>query len=245
MIPRIIHQTGPSDKQKWNKLWYHSHAEWKRLYPRFECRLWCDDDISEMMREHYPQYAERYENLHLHILQIDVSRLFLLHQYGGIYSDLDYVPYGNFYRMFGDNFNVVGALSKEERVQNCLMASPPGNPQILELIDYMFAIYDSKDKFVDDDRFNDEFNVYVHGTFGPKALSEYIDNMDHTVLPKENFNPPPAQVDGTYYGKHFLTGVWGETTFESWDTLEEFKDYHVYWFTRHRARGFSEEMFGY
>lgn len=234
-IPQIIHQMGPTDSSLWNSLWYHGQSEWKRIYPRFEYRFWTDDDIDSFMEDNYPKYVDEYRSLHLHIQQIDVARLFILHKFGGIYADLDYIPYKNFHRKLSNTFNIVGSTSHEEIVQNCLMASPAGNDEILELIEYQFCKYYQLPK-VENTRENVEIrDNYVLNTFGPGSMGEYIDKIDHVILPQHSFNAfGLAKVTNTVYGAHHLTGFWGNTTLDTFDCIDEFKETHLEWFNRNR-----------
>jgi len=240
VIPQIIHQTGPADPDLWNSIWYMGRDAWKRLYPRFEHRLWNDDEIDSFMEEFYPYYYESYRSLHMHIQQIDVSRLFILHKYGGIYSDLDYIPHKNFYRRLTNNFNIVEALSSKEYVQNCLMASPPGNPDILFLIDRLFEDYNNTFKVppAGSGEANRLYNEYVLNTFGPGAIGKYVPLMDHTILPTTQFNyfSDLTPTDDTC-GTHYLTGVWGKTTLGLFKSKEEFIDRHIEWYRSLRDNG--------
>ena len=236
MIPRIIHQTGPADPSLYNNLWIHGQSEWKRLYQGFEYYLWDDDDIDAFMVTYYPQYVDNYRSLPLHIHQIDISRLFLLHKYGGIYADLDYIPYTNFYRRLDNSFNIVESSSSREVVQNCLMASPAGTDDMLGLIDHIFHACNTV-PFVDISTCGKKaLDAYVLKTSGPNAIGSYIDNMEHFKLDQSKFNAfGLSKIDSEVVGSHHLTGVWGNTTLDRFSDIDEFKEFHANWFFRNRA----------
>ena len=85
-IPKILHQTWktehvPRDFEKWIKSW------WK-VSPLWEYWFWTDEDVRCLLKEHYPQYLEMYDDYPAGIFRGDAMRYFILYHYGGIYADL-------------------------------------------------------------------------------------------------------------------------------------------------------------
>ena len=96
-IPKIIHQTAPTNEDDWHPLWFKCRQSWKDQYPEFEHRMWNDEEIDDLVRQHYPQYYDTYLEFPLNIMRIDFARVCILHEYGGIYADMDVYCYKNFY----------------------------------------------------------------------------------------------------------------------------------------------------
>lgn len=73
--------------------WIDGFTAWKDLpQHQFTVRLWTDQDIMNLVQEHYSEYLDTYNNLQYNIQRVDMGRTFILHKYGGIYSDLDISP---------------------------------------------------------------------------------------------------------------------------------------------------------
>ncbi len=88
-IPKIIHQswktkTLPTKFQQWSD-------SWSLKNPTYSRKLWTDEENRALIAEHYPWFLEKFDSFPQNIHRIDVSRIFYMHKYGGIYSDLDVV----------------------------------------------------------------------------------------------------------------------------------------------------------
>lgn len=87
MIPKIIHQSwktktlGTIEEQYANT--------WKTLHPQYEYWLHTDEDNLELVTNYYPQWLALYLGYKFDIQRADLARYMYMHQYGGIYADLD------------------------------------------------------------------------------------------------------------------------------------------------------------
>jgi mannosyltransferase OCH1-like enzyme len=54
--------------------------------------LWTDDTLRALVAEHYAWFLPFYDHYPRNISRADVSRLFILYHYGGVYADLDILP---------------------------------------------------------------------------------------------------------------------------------------------------------
>ena len=89
-IPRIIHQVWPgdSDLPEWARLCSHT---WREHHPGFEYRLHRHDDCVSFLREHYPSSTlQIYLDMDTQE-RAELMRCLLLHQYGGVYVNIDTV----------------------------------------------------------------------------------------------------------------------------------------------------------
>lgn len=87
LIPHILHQTWdthdvPRTFVPWIKSWLNNHPHW-------EYWLWTPRAVHCLLDKHYPSYTVLYDEYPDDISRADVMRYFVLHQFGGIYVDLD------------------------------------------------------------------------------------------------------------------------------------------------------------
>lgn len=57
---------------------------------------WTDEDIDAFIAKEYPWFIEQFRGYPYGIQRADAFRYFVLHKYGGVYSDLDIIPKKNF-----------------------------------------------------------------------------------------------------------------------------------------------------
>lgn len=90
-IPKIVHFTWKTKTltRFAQRIW----REWERTNPDWELRLWDDADIRALVSEHYPQHLATFDSYPSGIYRADAFRFFVLHRHGGVYADLDVLPY--------------------------------------------------------------------------------------------------------------------------------------------------------
>ena len=125
MIPKIIHQTW-KDKII-PKQWQISQDEWLRLHPTWSYRLWTDSDLRDFIANDYSWFLDTYDSYPHHIQRVDAARYFILHKYGGLYSDLDIQPVKEFDDIIKVNSVLLVITPNLNYVTNYLMASPAGD----------------------------------------------------------------------------------------------------------------------
>jgi inositol phosphorylceramide mannosyltransferase catalytic subunit len=130
-LPKIIHQQWKTDKLP-PGLFTKVNMEWKRLYPvpEYSHILWTDETMRQLIKEKFPWFLETYDQYPTNIQRADASRYFILYTYGGLYADLDYEPYVNFWGdLPNDRVSLIESPYKQnENVQNSLMSSPVADP---------------------------------------------------------------------------------------------------------------------
>lgn len=181
MIPKIIHQTAPSDINEWHPIWKECQHSWIDNHKDFVYILWSDENIFDLIKNHYSEYLNFYKTLPLKIIQIDFARFCILHFCGGIYADMDIYCYKNFYSMLNDDLYLVESwMDWGEKVQNSLMVSSQGNEF------WKKCMMNSKNLI--EQRGICKGNDGVLQACGPKFLSNLI-TPNISILPKEIFNP--------------------------------------------------------
>jgi mannosyltransferase OCH1-like enzyme len=185
-IPKIIHQTAPKDHEKWNQIWYECHNTWKDHFPSNEYThmMWHDEDLDNFVKNEYAWFYPIFKNYDANIKRIDIARYFILHKYGGIYADMDYMCTENFYDKIPKNIISISESPHKENeyIQNALMISPPENEFWMKVI--RRAI----------ERTDDPSVLY---STGPKLLTDvYFDNAKEiNVLPEKIYNPKYGTLD--------------------------------------------------
>lgn len=207
-IPKIIHQIAPNDKTKWNSIWETCQQSWLLHYPspEYEYKLWSDEeDIENLIKNDFPFFYDIFMSYPKKIQRIDMARYFILLKYGGIYADMDFICYKNFFNMIDQTkVNITESPWTEyEYLQNSLMSSPENNLFFLNVIDE--AIRRKSAESISD-------------STGPKLISDVYDRLKSFISPlnKELYNPigcsaldnPVLYNENTVYCKHFGTGQW-------------------------------------
>ena len=200
MIPKIIHQMGPEDKKEWHSIWEECHQSWREQFPEpfYQHIFWTDDMLRDLVKNDYPQYLEMYEDFPVDVFRIDFSRFCILHKYGGIYADLDFYCYQNFYKELDADIYILESQKEwGEVAQNSLMSSCPQNSF------WMLAMEKCKEKYyelVDTDlkgmdylkSFNEDWDTFsevVKKITGPLLLSELCEEYQVSLFPKYEYHP--------------------------------------------------------
>jgi mannosyltransferase OCH1-like enzyme len=87
-IPRIIHQLWKDENVP--ARWRDAVASVKRYHKGWEYRLWTDALIDDYVRANHPKFYPAFAGMNRHIMRVDVFRYVLMHDFGGLYCDLDY-----------------------------------------------------------------------------------------------------------------------------------------------------------
>jgi mannosyltransferase OCH1-like enzyme len=129
-IPPIVHQAWKSDRVP--SRWRHAVESVRKYHPGWEYRLWTDAAIDAHVRLQHPAFYPVFAGFSRHIMRVDVFRYILMHDFGGLYCDLDY----EFLRPF--DYRGIELLLSLERdrafgdevdlVANYVFASVPGHP---------------------------------------------------------------------------------------------------------------------
>ncbi|GBG26110.1 Inositol phosphoceramide mannosyltransferase 1 [Hondaea fermentalgiana] len=182
-VPKIIHQQWKNeivpegDFTKYHNLWKTYFPE-----PEYTHMLWTDESGRALIATDFPWFLEAYDNFYMNIQRADAVRYFVLYKYGGIYADLDYEPFTNFWEHIPqDRVSLIESPYKiNEQVQNSLMAGPKGDP----FWNVTFSIMYERRK-----------SHKVLSSTGPSMVDEAMrrapDTTWYHMLPCENFHRIP------------------------------------------------------
>ena len=177
-IPKIIHQTAPADRGKWNPVWFECQKSWKNLHPDFEYMFWSDEDVDDFMKTKYPKYYDMFKSYDVNIKRFDAFRYFVLYHYGGIYADMDYKCQKRFYEEIPKNKISIGEslVMNDEGYQNALMISPKKH-------DFWLTVFDLLEQ-------NKNIKDVLECT-GPKLISRCAHHRNYDIfsLNTGEYNP--------------------------------------------------------
>jgi mannosyltransferase OCH1-like enzyme len=203
MIPMIIHQTAPTNRFRWAPVWEKCQESVVEHFQGFVYKLWTDEDLELLIKTKYPWFLQQYLSYPSTIMRVDAARYFVLDTYGGIYIDMDFEIYKNFYsELPQDKVSIVESSYREtEKFQNSLMASPAKHPFWNEVYRELMSTYDY-------------YQSSVLDATGPRMLDRVLErtNMSVHVLPAFQYNPRPGTLSYEHtdnlHSKHYYTAVW-------------------------------------
>lgn len=235
-IPKIIHQTAPTNKADWHPIWRKCNDSWQSQFAGFKHKLWNDQDIDDFVRNDYPEYWEMYQSFPVHIMKIDFVRFCFMHKYGGIYADMDMFCYRNFYSELGQNIYVLENPMGNDLLENSMMVSEPNHPFWVECMNLCATRFDeikSKDegylKATKDFSCSEKarlvrpyFVFYITGT---NLISTAVRITKEPIysLPGILYNNHDMSYHPEYRTKHVHTGLWGEENIKLQDDHSKFK----------------------
>ncbi len=98
--------------------------------------MWTDEDLDNLIKNDFPYFYDIYKGYDVNIKRIDMARYFILYKYGGIYADMDYICFKNFYNLMPQDKVSISESDWQENeyMQNALMISPKEHPFWLDVI---------------------------------------------------------------------------------------------------------------
>ena len=125
-IPQILHQT-------WKTADLRSHSieavDCKRKIDEFASDylylLWTDEDIAKFIVKYYPMYSSYYYSLNMNIKRSDIARYLIVHQFGGLYLDLDIELKKDVQTVIPSNAEFVSYISREFELKRVPHAKEP------------------------------------------------------------------------------------------------------------------------
>tara|TARA_Y100000114_G_C11691348_1_gene293734 strand:- start:119 stop:775 length:657 start_codon:yes stop_codon:yes gene_type:complete len=217
MITRIIHQIGPDDQNQWPYIWVEGHNLIKKTFPNFKHFLWKNSDIYPFIERNYPQYYKLIDELPT-ITKCDFFRNILMHYYGGIYFDLDFLVYKNFYeKLDSKKPTIIEGMykaSRGEHVQNNFLASPIEHPVWIKVMDEVERNFKTLDR---NDTWYNKVMKISSSLFFTNYIKKYPD--DFSILPRDPYNLTKDECkkykEEEIPCRHIGTDFWNH---DSWDT---------------------------
>ena len=114
---------------------YDNLRVWKLLNPKFEIKLWNDDNMPEL------QNKKEYDFLTDITAKADLLRLEILNQYGGIYTDADTICMHSI-RPVVENLTLFGMTGLHKKVANGFLGCTKNHPAFKEIVDRIPAHFE-------------------------------------------------------------------------------------------------------
>lgn len=117
-FPKIIHQIWLQGEDQIPEYFIKYSDIWKNLHPDYKYMFWDAVSIEELILKEYPEYINYWLNNQEHLHRSDYGRIFILHKYGGIYTDFDSYPLKSINGLFdetefdytkGNNFSMLSS----------------------------------------------------------------------------------------------------------------------------------------
>jgi hypothetical protein len=226
MISKIIHHIAPKDKSRWHPMWFKCYPTWLKHFSDFEHRMWSDEcDIDELVRDHYPQYWQLYQDFPAHINRLDFVRFCILHKFGGIYADMAMFCYKNFHSELTHDLHIVEAPYGEEFLESSLMMSVPDHNfwiACMELSKYQFYNHVQSQNIQIPFNDNKATQFIITTIAGPNLICRVRSQHHHggkiQTLPGVLYNNHGMSYHPEYRTKHMMTGMWGK---EAMDYIQQ------------------------
>jgi hypothetical protein len=157
MIPKIIHQTWRSDELP--NVFQKIYDKNKDINKGFEFKLWSHSPgpptIDEFMKNEYPDIYPIFEKAKFGVQKADISRLAILHHFGGIYYDLDILCLKPIEELLDMNSDFVYAamepaeqtmavFKKDNVLCNAFIAAPPKHRIFQTALDTIKKLYENR-----------------------------------------------------------------------------------------------------
>jgi len=213
--PKVIHFIAPEDRTQWHPIWHRCYQSWIDQHPDFEIKLWNDkNDLYDLIQTYYPWYLSAFESFPYDIMRINFARFAMLHQFGGIYADMDIFCYNNFYDQLSNNdlFMIENALSEISNIELpfeiCMMCANDHHSYFIEcmnnIIEQFYTIgHLFNVQSVDDNwlivTLCDSVAVNSINIHNPKEVS---------LLKYDLYNNRMTSYNQSFYTKHMRSSAW-------------------------------------
>ena len=138
-IPKKIHQMFFNiSNEKIPDHLVDAQRSWAKLNPDCQYILWNASMVDNLMKQMYPSYLEVYNSYTHWVQRADFARYIVLHQYGGVYADIDIQCAKNMSALnttLPKHTEFVMYWTKPYGVSNDFLMSRPGDPFITSVID--------------------------------------------------------------------------------------------------------------
>lgn len=175
--------------------------------------MWNDQDIDNLVKTDYPQHYGWWKALPHQILRVDAARSFVLHRFGGIYSDMDVYNYKPLLLPKTGQVILLGShMGRDELVQNSIMASPAKHKFWESTFLQMKAFVEKYPKPWTKAIWTTGFADYVVEGTGPNMLKHTIQERHLeklvAILPPEQYMGADWCTPKTCFTRHIYTGCW-------------------------------------
>jgi hypothetical protein len=130
IIPKIIYFTYKTNPPK------YVFDKWKILNPDYIIDFSLDDDCINFLNNYFDEtFSKMFNEIKEGMYKADLWRLCKLYINGGVYADIDLVPYVSIDDLIKDKYTFYSCLSADKHsIFQAFIVTPPKNPLILSFI---------------------------------------------------------------------------------------------------------------
>lgn len=215
-IPKIIHHIGPTDKSRWHPIWDPCYSSWKEQFLDAEFYYWNDqNDLEKFISDAYPQFADTFKQFPYAVMKYNFARFALLHQFGGIYADMDIFCYGDFYAEIKDKETVLvenylaETVNAEVPYEICLMASTKGNSYFMDCMETSVEHFHRLKHLFDKESIDDQWLcMQITDSFVLMQARNIHNPKQIDLLPYPIYNNRAASYNTAFQTKHMRSSAW-------------------------------------
>ena len=231
---KIIHQIYIQGYEAMNEHLQKYCMMWMRMYGKdWEYKFWSDEELLPFVKENYPDLYDIYKNL-VPVKKSDLSRLLILHHYGGMYVDCDTIPIKRIDSLIEkyDNFGAINCWEtesdeswKKDIKQDFLKFNFPLNPTTENKIIGSAWLYTKPKQdflidFINDAKHREDQPVLLHFStwyYTIWLLENQIDKKDMKIL-EPDYCLSVVPTDKSYC-IHLYDFGWRDNTKKPWEVI--------------------------
>lgn len=145
-IPAIIHQIWSDKRMPMPEACTRLATTWQEQHPAWKYQLWGEQEMTDFVATHYPQYQTQYHDFPYDVQRWDAIRYLILYKTGGLYVDVDYEALKPIDQLLiGQECCFAREAIPQypgdtcgSYIHNGLIACTPGHPFISEIIQQVF-----------------------------------------------------------------------------------------------------------
>jgi len=178
-IPKIIHQIwlGGELPSKYKELC----TTFKELNPDWEYKLWTDEEVEKLNNDQPLINIHLYNNVQNLGSKADILRYELLHRFGGLYFDTDFICVKPLDSLLNYDFISASCDDPNVNILNGMMGSIKNNPFMVKLIVELFML----------NAVSSFYGGIMEQTGPGFLLKQFLNNLD---INKNSIILPPAYV---------------------------------------------------
>lgn len=187
MIPKIVNQIWMQGEvpQKYSL----NVQSIKDKNPSWTYRLWNEKSIREVVSKLGQKYLDKYDGFKLLHQRVDMGRIALLYESGGVSVDTDVEAIKGFDSLpdLQTSDFIVSRKSHTNDINNATILVSKNNPILKGLLDYMLNLPDCKS-------YQSNFSC-VTNTTGPKVFNEYLKQYKDQITVLDNSYLEPCNFE--------------------------------------------------
>lgn len=113
---------------------------WNATNPEYNINFYTDEDCINFLEKYYSKdYADYFKEIEIGMYKADFWRLCVLYEFGGIYTDIDIVPYKTIEEIIGDSMFCTCLSLNKCTIFQAFIATIPKNPLIKKCMESLYS----------------------------------------------------------------------------------------------------------